>query len=238
VPLVRLADRPQPFGTPRRWATFAVGIACLMTGIALAITAELGVGSWQVLETGLVEATGWSFGAVVLLEAAVALAVAWAWLGEGPWIATGVLAFGGVGIGALLDVLDTPDALVARSAMFGAGMVLLAIGVAFYLASELGASAQDALFVGFYRRYGVRPAVVRFTLDAGVVAAGFALGGQLGVGTIVLTFAVPALIEPALRVGHRLADTPLPAALVRDAPASEVLAAEAALACGDEVPGP
>lgn len=227
VPNVLAPARPEPFGTPRRWAVFAVGVGCLIGGIALAITADLGVGSWQVLETGLVEATGLSFGVVVLLEAAAALTLAWVWLGERPWIATVVLAFGGVGIGALLDVLDTPATVAGQGALFAVGMVLLAVGVAFYLASDLGASAQDALFVGFYRRYAVRPAVVRFVLDATVVLAGFVLGGQLGVGTVVLTFAVPALIEPALRVGHRLADTPLPAALQRPAGPTEVLAEEA-----------
>lgn len=230
VPAVPVADRPQPFGTPRRWAVFGVGTTCLMTGIALAITADLGVGSWQVLETGLVEATGFPFGAVVLLEAAVALAIAWIWLGEGPWIATVVLALGGVGIGVLLDALETPGSLVGRVVLLGVGLVLLALGVAFYLASDLGASAQDALFVGFYKRYGVRPAVVRFALDGGAVLAGFALGGQLGIGTVVLTLAVPAIIEPALRLGHGLAGTPVPAALARRSAPSEVLAAEAAAA--------
>jgi len=225
---MRLADRTQPFGTPRRWAVFAFGVSALVAGIALAITADLGVGSWQVLETGLVEATGLSFGVVVLLEAAAALALAWAWLGERPWIATGVLAFGGVGIGALLDVLVTPGSLLARSALLVAAIPLIAVGVAFYLASDLGASAQDALFVGFYRRYRVRPAVVRLAIDAAAVLAGYLLGGQLGAGTVVVTLAVPALIEPALRVGHRLAATPLPAALVKEAPPAEVLVAEAA----------
>lgn len=207
--------RQEPFGTARRWAVFAVGLACLIPGIALTISAELGVGSWQVFETGLVEATGAGFGVVVLVEALVALAIAWVWLGERPWIATGVLAFGGVGIGALLDVLETPGSLSGRAVMLAGGIVLLAVGVAFYLASDLGASAQDALFVGFYRKYGVRPAAVRLTLDVSLVVAGFALGGQAGAGTVAVTVAVPALIEPALRMGHRLADTPVPAALER-----------------------
>lgn len=192
-----------------------VGLACLLAGISLAITAELGVGSWQVFETGLVEATGLGYGTVVLVEALGALALAWLWLGERPWIATLVLAFGGVGIAALLDVLATPDALIARIALLAAGTALLALGVAFYLAADLGPSAQDALFVGIYRRYEVRPAVVRFVLDAGLVLGGFLLGGQLGAGTVAMTLLVPALIEPALRLGHRLADTPLPPALVR-----------------------
>jgi len=205
----------QPFGTPRRWGVFVAGVACLLTGISLAITAELGVGSWQVFETGLVEATGLGFGVVVLGEALAALALAWFWLGERPWIATLVLAFGGVFIGVLLDVLSTPDLLAARIALLGVGAALIAVGVAFYLAADLGPSAQDALFVGIYRRYEVRPAVVRFALDGSLVVGGFLLGGQLGAGTVAMTVLVPALIEPALRVGHRLADTPVPAALAR-----------------------
>lgn len=172
-----------------------------MLGIALSITADLGVGSWQVFETGLVETTGAGFGTVVFFEALVALALAWFWLGERPWIATAILAGGGVGIGALLGVLSTPASLWARTLLLAAGISLLAVGVAFYLASDLGASAQDALFVGFYRKYGVRPAVVRFALDATLVGAGFALGGQLGAGTVAVTLLVPALIEPTRCVG-------------------------------------
>lgn len=212
----------QPFGSPRRWGVFVVGIAALLAGISLAITAELGVGSWQVFETGLVEATGLPFGTVVLGEALAALALAWFWLGERPWIATLVLAFGGVGIGALLAILSTPDALAVRIGLLAMGTGLIAVGVAFYLAADLGPSAQDALFVGIYRRYEVRPAVVRFALDGTLVAAGFLLGGQLGAGTVVMTILVPALIEPALRLGHRLADTPVPAALARSPRVSEL----------------
>jgi uncharacterized protein len=211
----RLGVTPPVFGTPRRWGVFVLGIACLISGIGLSITADLGVGSWQVLETGLVETTGASYGVVVVVEALVAITLAWAWLGQRPWIATVVLAFGGVGIGAILDALDTPSALGVRLLYLAIGMVLIAVGVAFYLASDLGASAQDALFVGIYRKYAVRPGVVRFAMDGSLVVVGTLLGGQFGVGTIAVTVVVPVLIEPALRTGHRLADTPLPVALRR-----------------------
>lgn len=206
---------PPAIGTPRRWAVFVLGATLLISGIGLSITADLGVGSWQVLETGLVEATGLSYGMVVVLEATVAVALAWVWLGQRPWIATLVFAFGGVGIGAILAVLDTPDAMWARILLLAVGMTLLAVGVAFYLASDLGASAQDALFVGVYKKYAIRPGVVRFALDGSLVVVGALLGGQFGAGTIAVTIVVPLLVEPALRVGHRLAATPMPAALTR-----------------------
>ena len=214
-----LGDPASRFGDPRRWATFAVGLVCLFAGIGLSITAELGVGSWQVFETGLVELTGQPFGVVVLVEAAVVLAIAWRFLGQRPWIATVILGFGGVLIGAVLSLLDTPDALLGRSAMLAAGIGLIALGVAFYLASDLGASAQDALFVGLYETFGWRPGVVRFGLDASLVLTGALIGGQIGVGTIVMTVGVPVLIEPALRLGHRLAGTPLPESMRRGTPA-------------------
>ena len=189
---------------------FALGLACLISGIALSITSALGVGSWQVFETGLVEVSGAGFGTVILVEALICGALAWVWLDQPPWIATGVLAFAGTGIGAMVEALETPEAMAPRVAMFAAGTVLIAVGVAFYLAADLGASAQDALFVGLYTRYRWRPGAVRFGMDAALVVAGIALGGQFGVGTFVVTVAVPVLIEPALRVGHRLAGTPLP----------------------------
>ena len=205
---------PTPgLGTPRRWAVFGLGVALLLTGIATSINAGLGVGSWQVLETGLARVTGAGLDLVIFGEAALAILLAWVWLGERPWIATVLLAFGGIGITAALDVVPVPGTVLGQAVQLGAGMVLLAFGVAFYLASDLGASAQDSLFVGIYRKYRLRPAWVRFGVDALVVGLGILLGGQFGVGTFAVTLGVPLMIEPALRLGHRLADTPLPEAM-------------------------
>lgn len=206
---------PPVFGTPRRWGVFLTGVAFLMVGIALSVTADLGVGSWQVLETGVMETTGLSFAVVVLIESVVALTLAWVWLGQRPWIATVLMAFAGVGIGAMLAVLETPEAVIGQVVMLAVGVTLIGVGVAFYLASDLGASAQDAMFVGFYRTYSVRPGLVRLGLDATLVVSGALLGGQIGAGTVLVTVGVPVVIEPALRAGHRLAGTPLPAALAR-----------------------
>lgn len=210
---------PTPgLGTPRRWAVFGVGVALLLVGIATSINANLGVGSWQVLETGLARVTGAGLDLVILGEAALAIVLAWVWLGERPWIATVLLAFGGIGITAAIDVVPVPGTILGQSIQLGVGMVLLAFGVAFYLASDLGASAQDSLFVGVYRKYRLRPSWVRFGVDALVVVLGILLGGQFGIGTFAVTLGVPLLIEPALRIGHRLADTPLPEAMRPPAP--------------------
>lgn len=201
-------DRPSPFGTPRRWAVFLVGITMLGAGVALSVAANVGVGSWQVLETGLVVSTGASFSVIVVTESLVALALAWAWLRQPPGIGTFVIALGlGPVIGVVLQVLPVPASLPVAVAQFVLGTLLIGFGVGFYVTAGLGPSAQDALFVGLYRRYPMRPRTARFLLDGTLVLLGFALGGQLGVGTLVVMFGLPLVVEPALRIGHRLAGT-------------------------------
>jgi uncharacterized membrane protein YczE len=196
------------WGTPRRWGVFLLGVLMLGTGVALSITADVGVGSWQVFETGLVETTGLPFGIVVIIESLVALTLAWVWLKQPPGIATVVIALGlGPLVGVLLEVLPTPGTLPLGLAQFAVGTLGIGVGVGFYVAAELGPSAQDALFVGLYRHYPMRPGTARFLLDASLVVGGFALGGQLGLGTVVITLGLPFVVEPALRVGHRLAGT-------------------------------
>lgn len=197
-----------PWGTPRRWLVFLLGVTLLGSGVALSITAEVGVGSWQVLETGLVEATGVSFGVVVIAESLVALTLAWVWLRQPPGIATFVIALGlGPLIGLMLEVLPAPASTTLGVVQFTLGTVMIGTGVGFYVAAGLGPSAQDALFVGLFRRYPIRPGVARFGLDATLVLMGFALGGQLGIGTVVVTVGLPFVVEPALALGHRLAVT-------------------------------
>ncbi len=192
----------------RRWAVLVVGVLLLGVGVAMSITAGIGVGSWQVFETGLVDSTGLTFAVVVIAESFVALALAWFWLRVPPGPATVVIAFLiGPFVDVLLDVIPEPDALAWGIVQFGVGTTLIGIGVGLYVAADLGPSAQDALFVGLYRRYPIRPGVARFLLDGVLVLLGFALGGQLGIGTAMTIVLLPLAVEVSLPFGHRLAGT-------------------------------
>ena len=61
--------------------------------------------------------------------------------------------------------------------MFGA---MLAVGAA------LGASALDGVMFGLARRIGSSPTVVRIAMEAAMAVAGAAIGGRIGVGTVVM----------------------------------------------------
>lgn len=194
--------------TPRRWLVFAVGITLLGSGVATSVVAGLGVGSWQVFETGLVAATGAPLGTIIVIESLVAVVLARLWLGQPPGIGTVIVALGvGPIVGWLVGVLPEPSGLTSAMGQFAVGTLAIGVGVGFYVAAELGPSAQDSLFVGLYRKYPIRVGAARFLLDGTLVAAGWFLGGQVGVGTVIVTLAMPPLVEWSLRTGQRLAGT-------------------------------
>jgi uncharacterized protein len=195
-------------GSPRRWAVFTLGVGALALGVTLTVVAGLGVGSWQVLETGLVETTGAPFGVVAVVESLLVLTVAWVWLRQAPGSATVLMALVlGPIIGWGLDTMPPPATTAHAAVMLAVGTVAIGAGVGFYVAAELGASAQDSLFVGLYKRYRIRVGTARFVTDVSLVAAGWALGGQVGAGTVVVTFALPPIVERALGAGQRWAHT-------------------------------
>lgn len=203
--------RAAGFRTARKWTTFLLGAAVLALGVAATIAAGVGVGSWQVFETGLVATTGASFGVVAVTESLLVLALAWMWLRQPPGPGTVVFAATvGPLIGLLIDWVPQPTHWTLVVLQFGFGIGATALGIGLYIGADLGPSAQDSLFVGLFRHYRISPGVARLATDAVLVVAGWALGGQVGVGTVAITIGLPALVTPALRLGHRIAGTAMP----------------------------
>ena len=201
-------------GTSRQWAVLVVGMLLLGIGVAISIQAaaevRLGVGSWQVFETGLVEFTGARFGVVVFVESFVALALAWVLFRIPPGPATLFIAlFIGPMVDVLLGVIPSPTTFGPAVAMFVAGTVGVGLGVGLYVSADLGPSAQDSLFVGMFTRLNMRPAVARLVLDGLLTIGGWLLGGTIGVGTVLVLLIVPPAVERSLLLGQRLAGTDL-----------------------------
>jgi len=192
----------------RRWLILAIGMTALLTGVAMTIASNLGPGSWQVLEVALAGVFDVDLGVVIVIESLVALSIAWAWLGQRPGPATVVLGvLGGPSIDILLEWLPAPTTTGSSLALLLAGSLLIAVGIALYVPAELGPSAQDSLFVGLYRRFSMRPGTAKFGTDFLIIAVGWVLGGPVGLGTVLVTFLVPPVVDVLMPVGHRLAGT-------------------------------
>ena len=193
---------------PIRWNTFirdffVIQIGFLLYGLAIAliVRADVGTGTWVVLEVALAHILGIKLGtmtvymgfAVLVLALALRERVGWGTLGNilsiGPWL------------NLFLDILPTVrDNLILQIGIFLLGVLVQGIATAVYIGVDAGAGPRDSLMLAIHRKTGVTVRVARGSIEVIVVAIGWLLGGPAGWGT--LAFAV--LIGPSVQWAFKL----------------------------------
>jgi len=179
-----------------RTTQLLLGLVAYGVAIALMVQAAVGVSPWDVLAQGLARVTGIGFGWMTVILGAVILLL-WIPLKQRPGIGTvlNVLVLGTVAQ-IFLSTVPAPEELWLRIVSFAGGLALLALATGAYIGSEFGPGPRDGLMTGLRARTGWPIWVVRTGIEVVVVAIGWALGGDVGIGTIA--FAV--LIGPMVHV--------------------------------------
>jgi uncharacterized membrane protein YczE len=176
----------------RRLPQLLVGIPVLGLGIALTLQARLGVSPYDVLHQGIAKQTDLSFGTVVIGVGLVIL-VLWIPLRQRPGIGTVVNTLTvGLVIDLALLVLPEPDLMAARVAMLLGGIVVTALGMGLYIGAGLGPGPRDGLMTGIAAK-GFPLWAVRTVLEVTALVAGWLLGGNVGVGTVIFAFSIGPL---------------------------------------------
>lgn len=188
-----LAATPQS-PVARRLGTLGVGFVLVATGVAMMIRAELGVAPYDVLTTGIARSAGIEIGLAAMLLPLAFTLLGWA-IGRPPGVGTllAVVAVGPI-LGIVLDVLPHQEALAVRLPLFAGAFVLIAAGITAVVIAEIGPGPAEIVMLAVHDR-GYPLAPVRTVMELACVAIGWAIGGQIGVGTIV----VALLIGPTLR---------------------------------------
>ncbi|MCF3963610.1 membrane protein YczE [Streptomyces fuscigenes] len=185
---------------PRRLAQLYAGLALYGGSSALIIRAGLGLEPWNVLNQGVGDLVGLSIGTVSILVGAVVLLL-WIPLRQRPGLGTVSNVFVvGLAIDATTAVVPEAHGLTARAGLLAAGIVLNGAATGLYLAARFGAGPRDGLMTGLHRVSGRSIRLVRTAIEVAVVAAGFALGGSLGVGTVAYALLIGPLAQLFLRV--------------------------------------
>lgn len=181
----------------RRLGTLAVGLVLVAVGVAVTIRAEVGVAPYDVLTTGLVALTDLPIGlAAMLLPAAfVVLGIA---IGgrPGPGTVLAVLLVGPI-LGLALDALPAQEAMAPRVALFAVGFVVIAMGITAVVISEIGSGPAELVMLAIHDR-GFPLGPVRTGIEVVCVAVGWAMGGQVGVGTVVFALLIGPTLERTL----------------------------------------
>jgi uncharacterized membrane protein YczE len=166
-----------------------LGLTLCGLGIALMVAADLGLGPWDVLHQGISEQIGIPIGTVGILVGFVVLLL-WVPMRQRMGVGTvlNVLWIGAV-IDLVLLVLDTPDHAVLRWAYLLVGAFLFGPGSGYYIGAGLGPGPRDGLMTGI-ARHGFSVRTVRTGIELTVLAIGWALGGSVGVGTILFALTI------------------------------------------------
>lgn len=188
-----------------RLPVLIVGLITFGTGIAMMVNADMGLGPWEALHQGIANQTGLAIGTVSVLLGIPIVALWWP-LGERPGIGTvfNVLLIG-TATNVAIDLLPVPpsDAVAVRVVMMLAGVVVIAIGSGIYLSTDLGPGPRDGLMTGLHHRFGWSIRRARTAVEVTVLVIGWALGGTVGLGTLVFAFGIGPLVQVTLGIFDR-----------------------------------
>ncbi|WP_236062423.1 membrane protein YczE [Actinacidiphila acididurans] len=167
---------------------------------ALVIRAGLGLDPWDVFHQGLARHTGIGIGTVSIVVGAAVLLLWWP-LRQRPGLGTvsNVVVVGAT-IDATMAVLPAHSALAWRIPLLVTGVFLNGAATGLYITARFGAGPRDGLMTGLHRRTGRSLRLIRTGIEVSVLAAGFVLGGQVGVGTVLYAVTIGPLAQFFLRL--------------------------------------
>ncbi|MFH8801467.1 YitT family protein [Streptomyces sp. NPDC017936] len=184
----------------RRLVRLYCGLALYGASSALLVEAGLGLEPWNVLHQGLAERTGLTIGVVSIVVGAAVLLL-WIPLRQRPGLGTVSNVFVvGIAMDGALALVPEAHSLAVRVPLLLAGVVLNGAATGLYIAAGFGPGPRDGLMTGLHRRTGRSIRLMRTAVEVAVVVTGFALGGTIGVGTLLYAVSIGPLAQVFLRV--------------------------------------
>jgi uncharacterized membrane protein YczE len=179
----------------RRLVQLFAGLSLYGFSMALMLRADLGLDPWDVFHQGVATHIGLSFGTIVCVVGALALLL-WIPLRQKPGIGTlSNIVVIGVAVDLSLAVLPPVEGLAARGALLVLGIVLNGVAGGAYIGAGLGPGPRDGLMTGIVRRTGWPLRTVRTGIEITVLAVGWALGGTIGLGTVLYAVTIGPLVH-------------------------------------------
>jgi len=189
---------------PRMIPPLLIGLSLFGFGEGLLVQSQWGASPWTVFAQGVSRHTHLSLGWSTALISAVVL-LGWIGLRERPGF--GTLA----NLVVIAYVLDMTTYLLAvphnpglKILYIVGAVVVIGVGSALYLSTNLGPGPRDGSMTGLHRRLGVSLVYVRLTLEATVLVVGWLMGGTVGVGTAFFAATIGFSIGASLNIMDRI----------------------------------
>lgn len=181
----------------RRIGLLVGGLLVSAVGIQLMLQANIGLEPWSVLQQGISQTFGITFGMASAIVGAMVILIA-VFCGES--IGLGTLANivvcpGFLDILALLGWIPQAKTPVGGVVMLLVGLELLALGTWMYMLITLGVGPRDALMVVLARKTHRSVGLCRAVTELIVIFVGWRLGGQVGLGTVIAAVGLGSLFN-------------------------------------------
>ena len=181
-------------------------MACVVlgAGVALLLDARLGSDGYSMFVNGISLTSDVEFWIVNTVLGALLVAMAW-WRGRRPGLGTVVQpVVVGLVVSWLLPRLPEPSTLPLRWVELLAGFAVVCVGVAAYLAVDLGAGPTEVAALAWDPPVPFRWSYSAVQLVGAV--AGWLLGASLGPGTVIVVLLIGPVVDrllPLFRLGDR-----------------------------------
>lgn len=170
----------------------ALGFFTFALGSVVIINCIIGVAPWDVLHQGLSLVFSIGVGRAQIYSGIIIVSLD-VLLGQNIGWATILNMFG---IGMFVDLLMfnnlVPDfsglMIIYKLALIIIGICLQGLGTYFYISTGYGAGPRDGLMVALSRKLNKPFGLVKSVVEVLVVGTGYLLGGNFGVGTLIMAF--------------------------------------------------
>jgi uncharacterized membrane protein YczE len=198
----------------RRLGQLYLGLVLYGVSAAMQVQARLGLDPWDVLHQGIAFLLNREIGTVSIAVGALVLLL-WIPLRQRPGLGTvSNVVVVGLAMNATLAVLPVQHAAAARVAVLAGAVLLCGVATGMYISAGFGPGPRDGLMTGIARRSGRSIRLSRTIVELTVLVTGWALGGTVGIGTVLFAVAIGPLAQLFLRIfGRWELDSPTSAQL-------------------------
>lgn len=176
-----------------------IGLMLCGVGIALFIYANLGVDPASVFQLGLSKVIKISYGSASALMNVVIIAIVFfvdkSYINISSLLAIFFIGYTADIVTSIITTLNLGNSIVTSIIFIVIGQFIMCVGVATYIAANLGVGAVDMVSELISNKSKIEYRKVRITVDVLFVLVGFILGGKFGVGTIFCAFATGPVVQ-------------------------------------------
>src|SRR5690625_448479 len=189
-----------------RTGFFMIGMMIMALGVAMTIKGQrLGIGPWDVLHVGLYNNLGLSIGSWNIITGLLIILIVSIFAREFPKLGTWINI---VVIGLFIDLFNwlLPEftTLFGQTIILVIGIIVMGFGAGIYVSPNLGAGPRDSLMLLIVDKFNFRIKYVRTIIEVLVAVLGWALGGPVGIGTVVIALLIGQIIHFALPLSQKV----------------------------------